>query len=86
MTRGITFDGIVDIYLQGLLSGLSSALLMFSDGDVEHANFAADQLMSKVMGDPIALEQIREDVRNQLLGKPAPRAEVIKVFSAGGGS
>lgn len=82
--RPISPDMIFDVFLDGLLTGLTTAFEMYND-DEAAARRAAQDLVDMTLRDPIATEQLREQVINRLRGDIRTDLPPITVYTADGG-
>lgn len=58
---------LVDIWLDGYLSGATSTALHVNGGDVDDADKWGDKAAATLVGDPAAMEVVRNQVRERLL-------------------
>lgn len=58
---------LIDIYLDGFMTGAATCALNYSQDDAE-ADRVSETLVRAVKTDPAAMEEIRREVRERLLG------------------
>lgn len=61
-------SSILDVWLDGLVSGLSTAAKNFTKCSDEQANEFADMVALSITNDPAAMETVRREVFERLTG------------------
>lgn len=59
---------LIDIWLAGFISGVSSLALTINGGDVADADTAGDNFATRMRNDPAALETVRREVLELVRG------------------
>ncbi|WP_070917001.1 hypothetical protein [Mycobacteroides chelonae] len=59
---------LIDIYLDGFITGAATCSLSYSQGDDAEADQVSETLVRAVKADPAAMEEVRREVRERLLG------------------
>lgn len=59
---------LIDIYLDGFVTGAATCALHYNRGDNHEAGSVSDLLARAVKSDPAAMEEVRREVRERLLG------------------
>jgi len=59
---------LIDIYLDGFMTGAASCALNYSQGDDAEADRVSNALVRAIKADPAAMEEVRREVRERLLG------------------
>lgn len=59
---------LIDIWMDGLISGVSSLALHVNGGDEADADVAGDILAKRMRDDPAAMETVRRNVLERLQG------------------
>ena len=61
------------IFLDGVTTGIATALANFASTiPVEHRDLMTEEILRSMTEDPLAMEQLRTEVRDRLLGRPDP--------------
>jgi hypothetical protein len=81
-TLPITFDTLFSLYMDGIGTGVAS-LAMTLGHDAECAEGMANEIAAQIEGDPIAMEALKQQVRDRITGAHKPPPPPLKVFNGG---
>ncbi|MCZ9635083.1 hypothetical protein [Rhodococcus sp. BH5] len=73
---------LISIWIDGYLSGATSAALHVNGGDEAGADSYGDEMTNRMLADPAAMEIIRQQVRERLLSIEG-NAQTFEVFDGG---
>ena len=67
MIQKLDINNLVDIYLDGFATGISTLALNITGNEAE-ADRVADEITQRLIGDPAAMETLRQEIYDRFTG------------------
>ncbi|OZC62340.1 hypothetical protein CH267_02045 [Rhodococcus sp. 06-621-2] len=68
LSKANVSDALIDIYLDGMCTGLATGAMNFGGATEDQADAIADTAMEHLKADPASMEQVRQQIIERLTG------------------